>query len=173
MPRRWSGILDGMVSEAVHKSMQGNKRANTKPELVLRERLRAHGLTGYRLQWKVPGHPDVCWPGKKVAVFVNGCFWHRCPRCKLSTPKTNVEYWTAKFERNQQRDRQVREELESAGWTIHTVWECELKKKNIDATIAELFPVLAAELGKELKKDEPEESSEEAPGDAPEGEPAA
>ena len=159
-----------MVSEAVHKSMQGNKRANTKPELVLRELLRTHGLTGYRLQWKVPGHPDVCWPGKKVAVFVNGCFWHRCPRCKLSTPKTNVDYWTAKFERNQERDRQVRAALESEGWTIHTVWECELKKKNREATVAELFPQLAAELGKELKMNEPTQEPDQTP--QPEDQPA-
>ena len=159
-----------MVSEAVHKSMQGNKRANTKPELVLRELLRTHGLTGYRLQWKVPGHPDVCWPGKKVAVFVNGCFWHRCPRCKLSTPKTNVDYWTAKFERNQERDRQVRAALESEGWTIHTVWECELKKKNREATVADLFPQLAAELGKELKMDEPTQEPDQNP--QPEDQPA-
>lgn len=61
-------------SEAVRKSMMGNKRSNTKPELLVRQRLRAAGLTGYRLQWKVPGHPDVAWPGKKVALFVNGCF---------------------------------------------------------------------------------------------------
>ena len=76
---------------AVHKSMQGNKRANTKPELLVRERLRKAGLTGYRLQWKVPGHPDIAWPGKRVALEVRGCFWHRCPHCKPSTPKKNTE----------------------------------------------------------------------------------
>ena len=151
-----------MVSEAVHKSMQGNKRANTKPELVLRTLLRSHGLTGYRLQRKVPGHPDVCWPGKKVAVFVNGCFWHRCPHCKLTVPKTNVEYWTAKFERNQERDREVREKLESDGWIVHTIWECELKKKNVDATIEALFPQLADELGKQLRQPEQDATGEPA-----------
>ena len=58
-------------SEAVHKSMQSNKRQNTKPELLVRKRLREAGLTGYRLQWKVPGRPDVAWPAKRVALFVN------------------------------------------------------------------------------------------------------
>lgn len=140
-----------MVSEAVHKSMQSNKRANTKPELVLRTLLRTHGLTGYRLQWKVPGHPDVCWPGKKVALFVNGCFWHRCPRCNLPMPKSNVAYWSEKFKRNVERDERVRAQLEQSGWTVHTVWECELAKKRVDATVEELFPTLAAELGKELR----------------------
>ena len=135
---------------AVHKSMQGNKRANTKPELLMRERLRAAGLGGYRLQWKVAGHPDIAWPGKKVCVFVNGCFWHRCPHCKLSTPKKNVEYWTTKFERNVERDRENVAVLEADGWRVHVVWECELKKKTIDATLAKLLPELASELGKEI-----------------------
>lgn len=146
-----------MVSEAVHKSMQGNKRADTRPELLLRTLLRSSGLTGYRLQWKIPGHPDIAWPGKKVALFVNGCFWHRCPRCKLSMPKSNVEYWSAKFAANQKRDRRVRAELEEAGWIVHTVWECELKKKAVDATVADLFPQLAAELGKKLRLRETED----------------
>lgn len=139
-----------MVSEAVHKSMQGNKRADTRPELLLRTLLRSSGLTGYRLQWKIPGRPDIAWLGKKVALFVNGCFWHRCPRCNPAMPKTNAGYWSAKFAANQERDRRVRAELEDAGWIVHTVWECELKRKTVGATVAELFPRLAAELGKEL-----------------------
>ena len=139
------------TNENVRKSMLGNRRSNTKPELLVRQRLRAAGLTGYRLQWKVPGHPDVAWPGKRVAVFVNGCFWHRCPRCKPSMPKSNVEYWAVKFQRNVERDERSRAELEQMGWTVHVIWECQLKKKTIDATMADLLPQLAEELGKELK----------------------
>lgn len=138
------------VNDHVRKSMQGNKRANTKPELVMRERLRAAGLTGYRLQWKVPGRPDVAWPGKKVALFVNGCFWHRCPHCSPSVPKSHVEYWSVKFERNVERDRINIAKLEEDGWIVHVVWECQLKKKVIDDTMAELLPVLARQLGKPL-----------------------
>lgn len=135
---------------AVHKSMQGNKRANTKPELLVRERLRKAGLTGYRLQWKVPGHPDIAWPGKRVALEVRGCFWHRCPHCKPSTPKKNTEYWEAKFARNVERDAENVRKLEEMGWRVHVIWECQLKKSAIDATMADLLPKLAAELGKEL-----------------------
>ena len=138
---------------AVHKSMQGNKRANTKPELLVRERLRKAGLTGYRLQWKVPGHPDIAWPGKRVAVEVRGCFWHRCPHCKPSTPKKNTEYWEAKFARNVERDAENVRKLEEIGWRVHVIWECQLKKNAIDATMADLLPMLAAELGKELAVD--------------------
>ena len=138
-------------SYAVHKSMQGNKRKDTKPELLVRERLREAGLGGYRLQWKVPGRPDIAWPGKKVCIFVNGCFWHRCPHCNPSIPKKNVAYWTAKFSRNVARDRKNVETLAADGWRVHTIWECELKKKTLDATMARLLPELADELGKPLK----------------------
>ena len=139
---------------AVHKSMQGNKRANTKPELLVREHLRKAGLTGYRLQWKVPGHPDIAWPGKRVAIEVRGCFWHRCPHCKPSAPKKNVEYWEAKFARNVERDAENVHKLEEMGWRAHVIWECQLKKNAIDATMADLLPKLAAELGKELADDD-------------------
>lgn len=133
-----------------HRSMQGNKGRDTKPELLVRERLRAAGLTGYRLQWKVPGRPDVAWPGRKVAIFINGCFWHRCPRCNPSTPRKNTEYWNAKFARNVERDAQNLKALRDDGWTVHVIWECQLKKASREQTFAELLPELASELHKHL-----------------------
>lgn len=115
-------------SEVVSRSMRSNKGKNTSPELMLRRALRALGHTGYRLNWKkVPGSPDVCFVGKKVAIFVNGCFWHRCPKCNLPLPKSHVDYWSAKFERNIDRDRANEESLKTAGWTVITVWECEVR----------------------------------------------
>ena len=118
------------------KSMQGNKRADTKPELLVRQRLRAAGLSGYRLQWKkAPGRPDIAYPGRKVAIFVNGCYWHRCPYCQPPVPKRNTAFWQAKFERNKARDSQALAELEEQGWTAITIWECQLKKDAIDATM--------------------------------------
>lgn len=118
------------------KSMQGNKRANTKPELLVRQRLREAGLTGYRLQWKkAPGRPDIAFPGRKIAIFVNGCFWHRCPHCNPSMPKRNTDFWIAKFKRNMERDQAAIAELEKLGWTAITIWECELKKNEIDQTM--------------------------------------
>ena len=143
-------------SPAVRKSMQGNKRADTKPELLVRTRLRQAGLTGYRLQWKVPGRPDVAWPGKKVAVFINGCFWHRHKGCKMATtPKSNVEYWSIKFERNVERDKQNLAQLRRDGWKVHVVWECQLQKGKADRTFARLLPKLAEELDKPLKDQAP------------------
>lgn len=139
------------TSSTTTKVMKANKRSNTKPELLVRQRLRAAGLTGYRLQWKVPGRPDIAWPGKKVALFVNGCFWHRCPHCKLPLPKSNVEYWSVKFERNQARDERSMLALKESGWSVHVIWECQLKKKAIDGTFEALLPLLAEELGKSLR----------------------
>ncbi|MDM8300119.1 DNA mismatch endonuclease Vsr [Collinsella tanakaei] len=121
---------------AIKKSMQGNKRANTKPEMLVRQRLRAAGLTGYRLQWKkAPGRPDIAFPGRRIAIFVNGCFWHRCPHCHPSVPKRNTEFWEAKFRRNVERDAKARTELAELGWTAITIWECELKRDRIDETM--------------------------------------
>ena len=121
---------------AVRKSMQGNKRRDTKPELLVRQRLRAAGLTGYRLDWaKAPGRPDIAFPGRKIAIFVNGCYWHRCPHCNPSMPSKNVEFWEAKFRRNVERDARALAELEELGWCAITIWECELKRDRIDETM--------------------------------------
>lgn len=121
---------------AVRKSMQGNKRRDTKPELLVRQRLRAAELTGYRLDWaKAPGRPDIAFPGRKVAIFVNGCYWHRCPHCSPSVPRKNVEFWEAKFRRNVERDKRALAELEELGWLAITIWECELKRDRIDETM--------------------------------------
>lgn len=134
------------VAPAVRKSMKGNKGKDTKPELLVRQRLREAGLGGYRLQWKAPGRPDIAYPGKKVCIFINGCFWHRCPVCKPSMPKTNQDYWIPKFERNVERDARNIAALEEAGWRVHIIWECQLKKKTIDETFSRLIPLLESEL---------------------------
>lgn len=128
---------------AVRKSMQGNKRRDTKPELLVRQRLRAAGLTGYRLDWgKAPGRPDIAFPGRKIAIFVNGCYWHRCPHCNPSMPSKNVEFWEAKFRRNVERDARALAELEELGWCTITIWECELKRERIDETMERVIETI-------------------------------
>ena len=123
-------------SDAVRKSMQGNKRRDTKPEMVVRKMLRELGFPGYRLDWKkAHGHPDIAYPGRKIAIYVMGCFWHRHEGCKYaSTPKTHADYWEAKFARNVERDAEVRAAMEADGWQVVEIWECELKKDRIDET---------------------------------------
>lgn len=121
-------------SPATRKTMQANRAKNTKPELELRRLLRQAGYPGYRLHWKkAPGHPDIAYPGRKVAIFVNGCFWHRCPYCNPPMPKSNSEFWQAKFHANQERDARKHSELESSGWTTLNVWECRLRLAPDDA----------------------------------------
>lgn len=123
------------TSAAVRKCMQGNKRRDTMPELKVRAILRELGYPGYRLDWKkAPGHPDVAYPGRRIALFVMGCFWHRCPTCNLPEPKSNVEYWRAKFARNVERDARTRAALEDMGWKVVVIWEHQLKKRELEAT---------------------------------------
>ena len=114
-----------------NKSMQGNRRCDTKPELKVRQLLREAGFPGYRLQWKkVPGRPDIAYPGRKIAIFVNGCFWHRCPECNLPLPKSNQEFWEEKFKRNVERDKRKIDELKALGWSVFVIWECQLEERN-------------------------------------------
>ncbi len=103
--------------------MRGNKSSGTKPELLL-SRLLGKKIGSNTL----PGKPDFVFPRKKIAVFLHGCFWHRCPHCALDLPKRNREYWVSKFERNKRRDRRIRRELESMGWRVMEVWEHELRE---------------------------------------------
>ena len=121
------------TNENVSKSMRSNKGKGTKPELEVRKILRELGYPGYRLNWKkAPGRPDIAYPGRKIAIFVNGCFWHRCPVCNLPMPKSHSDFWKNKIEKNVQRDERKNKELVDAGWTVITMWECEIKKKQFD-----------------------------------------
>lgn len=133
----------GITAEATRKSMRSNRGKDTRPELIVRRALREAGLPGYRLHWKkAPGRPDIAYPGRRVAIFVNGCFWHRCPHCEPSTPASNVEFWTEKFKRNVARDERDHGSLEEMGWTVIVVWECELKKSVRDTTIARVVAMV-------------------------------
>lgn len=136
----------GVVSAATHKSMQGNKRRDTKPEVLVRRMLREMGFPGYRCDWgKAPGRPDVAFVGRKLAIEIRGCFWHRCPTCSLSVPKKNLDYWEAKFARNVERDEQNLAAREEAGWKVLVLWEHQLKKKELPATRRLLYEFVRRE----------------------------
>lgn len=116
-------------SEYVRRAMQGNQARNTKPEMLLRRALWLQGLRGYRLNWrKALGRPDIAFPGKKIAIFIHGCFWHQCPYCRLPFPRKNRAYWTAKLLGNRYRDSRTRRELRRLGWRVLVIWECQLKR---------------------------------------------
>ncbi|MFN4011316.1 MAG: very short patch repair endonuclease [Pannonibacter sp.] len=121
--------------------MRSVGRANTKPEHVVRRTLHSLGLR-FRLPRKdLPGTPDIVLPRFKTVIFVHGCFWHRHAGCsKASTPKTRVEFWSAKFEQNVARDHKNEAMLKKRGWTALTVWECETRRPiELKATLAALF----------------------------------
>jgi DNA mismatch endonuclease (patch repair protein) len=119
-----------VVNEATRRSMQGNTSTETAPERILREAIYRAGLRGYRKNVrKLPGTPDVVFNTHKLAVFVHGCYWHRCPKCTRNrTPKTNSEFWKAKFERNVERDKTNKHKLRKLGYKTLTLWECEVRK---------------------------------------------
>lgn len=117
------------LNETVSKYMRSNKSKNTKPEVLFRKALWKAGIRGYRLHWKkAPGKPDIAFPGKRIAIFLNGCFWHRCPKCQLGLPKHNSDFWQAKFARNVERDQEKVKALKNENWTVLVIWECELKE---------------------------------------------
>lgn len=109
--------------------MSAIRAKNTRPELIFRRALQKAGIRGYRLHSKkVPGKPDICFQGKKIAIFVHGCFWHRCPYCKLIIPKTHKGFWNKKFCANKLRDKRKSQELTRAGFHVIEIWECRIKK---------------------------------------------
>lgn len=110
---------------------------DTQPELRVRSFLFRHGFR-FRLHAKdLPGKPDIVLPKYKTVIEVRGCFWHRHPGCKeAATPSTNTSFWIEKFQKNVDRDQRTAQELETLGWHLIVIWECELK----DASFLETLP---------------------------------
>lgn len=103
-------------------------KGNKVTELGLASLFRSAGISGWRRNQKVFGKPDFVFRKHHLAVFVDGCFWHGCPRCYRG-PDSNRKYWNAKILRNRQRDREVARALRKAGWRLIRVWECALAER--------------------------------------------
>jgi len=103
---------------------------NKSTELAVEATLCDEGLNGWiKHPTEVPGRPDFYFPAEKVAVFVDGCFWHACPRCDRNTPSTRPEFWSAKIEATRLRDNRIRRKLRGAGFSVIRVWEHEVKDR--------------------------------------------
>lgn len=102
---------------------------NKSTELQLIEVFKEQHIIGWRRNYKVKGHPDFVFPKQRIAVFVDGCFWHGHD-CRNTRPSDNQSYWQKKRERNVERDKATTAQFEARGWTVLRIWECELKKKN-------------------------------------------
>lgn len=105
---------------------QVKSKRNKSTELKLIKYFKNHQIKGWRRNYKIFGKPDFVFPKKKIAIFVDGCFWHGHD-CRNTKPKDNKEYWVNKIKRNIQRDKQVTEYLENKSWKVLRIWECELK----------------------------------------------
>lgn len=112
-------------------------KGNKSTELKLIEVFREMGITGWKRNYPVKGHPDFVFLKKKIAVFVDGCFWHGHD-CRNTRPADNQEYWQKKRERNIRHDKEVTELFESRGWRVMRIWECEFKVKNRQALLEKI-----------------------------------
>ena len=136
-----SDVFDPQARSAVMRRVQGR---DTGPELKVRRSLTRLGAR-YRLhRADLPGRPDIVLPGRRLAIFVHGCFWHGhdCLR-GARVPEARRDYWTAKVAGNRARDARNLSALAESGWRVETVWECELKARDLPALEARLKALLA------------------------------
>lgn len=120
--------MDKLTKEQRHRCMAAIRGKDTKPELLVRKFLFSRGFR-YRLNHpRLPGHPDIVLRKYRTVIFVNGCFWHGHDGCRYFVlPRTNVDFWQKKIERNKARDKREQQQLAAMGWHCITVWECQLK----------------------------------------------
>ncbi len=120
--------MDTLSPEKRSWNMSRVKNRDTKPEITVRSLLHRMGYR-FRLHRKdLPGRPDIVLPKYNTVIFVHGCYWHRHKNCRFAyTPKSNIEFWTEKFENNLRRDAENKAKLENLGWRVKIIWECEAR----------------------------------------------
>ena len=123
------------IMQAIKSS--GNKST----ELKLIQYFQEKHITGWRRGYEVKGHPDFVFLKKRIAIFVDGCFWHGHD-CRNTRPSDNADYWNHKRQRNITHDNEITNLFEQRGWTVLRIWECELKEKNRDILESKLSPLL-------------------------------
>lgn len=136
-------MADVLSKEQRSKCMSHIRSKNTKPEVLVRRFLFAHGFR-FRLHRKdLPGKPDIVLPKYRTVIFINGCFWHGHSGCKYSTiPATNREFWESKISGNIRRDKETFSRLVKSGWKVIEIWQCQLKPKTKDQTLQNLITEL-------------------------------
>ena len=123
--------MDKISPELRSKNMRRIRSKNTIPEIKVRKLIFGMGYR-YRLHWKkLPCKPDIIFPGRKKVIFVHGCFWHQHDdiNCNfVHKPKSRLDYWLPKFEKNKQRDIKNQKEIENIGWKYLVIWECQIDR---------------------------------------------
>ena len=112
-------------------------KGNKDTEVALAKLFRANGITGWRRHYGIEGKPDFAFPKHKLAVFVDGCFWHGCPK-HATQPKGNAQFWRMKLEANKARDRKVNRLLRAKGWRVLRIWEHDLSRTRQDRVIGRI-----------------------------------
>jgi DNA mismatch endonuclease, patch repair protein len=120
-------------------------KGNKSTEMRLIDVFGEYGIKGWRRSYPVKGHPDFVFFKERIAIFVDGCFWHGHD-CRNTRPKQSEKFWTAKRERNVARDKAITKEFERRGWIVLRVWECELKKKNLPALLEKFAQLFGKEI---------------------------
>lgn len=134
-----SDIFNKAKRSEIMKKVRSKNNKST--ELKLIQIFKENNIHGWRRNYKVKGHPDFVFFNKKIAIFVDGCFWHGHD-CRNTKPKDNQEYWDKKRERNMKHDKEITEYFENRGWTVIRIWECELKKDNKNNLLIKIKDVL-------------------------------
>lgn len=134
--------MDELSKEKRSWNMSRVKSKDTKIEVQVRKYIFSKGFRYRKNDKRFPGKPDIVLPKYKTVIFVNGCFWHRHPDCRYAhLPKSNLDYWEKKLERNAKNDALHIQQIESAGWEAVTLWECRLKQ-DFEGTMAEVIKSL-------------------------------
>lgn len=132
-------MADNHTKEMRSMNMSRIRNTNTKPEERVRKYLFSRGLRYRKNVRKLPGCPDLVFSKYKTVVFVNGCFWHHHDCGRFVWPSSNEGYWKAKINRNVERDIQNRKLLETQGWRVITIWECQLKRPVAEDNLQRLY----------------------------------
>jgi len=134
-------MTDVLTKEQRAYNMSKIRGKNTLPEIKLRKLLWSDGVRGYRIHYNLPGKPDIVFTKKKIAIFIDGCFWHKCQIC-FQEPETRKEFWMKKIQSNIDRDKKVNAQLKDMGWTVMRFWEHEIRKNPslVIETIREKMP---------------------------------
>jgi DNA mismatch endonuclease (patch repair protein) len=133
-------MTDVLTKEQRTYNMSQIRGKDTGPEVKLRKLLYSSGIRGYRIHYNLLGKPDIAFIKKKIAVFIDGCFWHKCPVC-FQKPETRKEFWMNKIESNIERDKKVDKQLTNDGWTVIRIWEHEIKKEP-EKTVKKIIALL-------------------------------
>lgn len=135
-------MADVHTPEQRSRNMSSIRGKDTKPEIILRKALwNATPSLRYRLKNKLPGRPDIIFPVERIAIFVDGCFWHMCPE-HFVMPKTRQEFWMNKLRRNVERDLEVNATLQDQGWRVYRVWEHAIRSE-LDMVVDQIAEAIA------------------------------